>query len=373
MKLALIYHQFIRSGGLEGYLLEFASRLAKAGHELTHVTARITPDVREKLSGKVVELPRIAGSPLLRMWQFARESAKLAPSLPVDASIGFGRTFAHDLHRAGGGCHGLYSRLLPWYKRYAAKNLLELHLERTLYTRQQTRHFVTNSNRVSAQLQGMYHPPATRFTTIHTAVDTALFRPAENRHALREVMCRKLQTPSDADVLLFVSLSHRRKGLDALLEGLAQTKRGILWIVGKPLTGAYKTKIAKLGLDARVRQVPVTGSIMELYQAADWFVHPTLYDACANTVLQSMASGLPGIISAQDGAIDHIQDGRNGFMLHHPADPKAVASRIDEALSLSEPERKALGDAARDTMLPFTWDNHVQKWEELIPTITPWP
>ncbi len=373
MKLALVYHQFIRSGGLEAYLVEFSTRLSKAGHELTHVTAKITPDVRERLSGKIVELPRLAGSPLLRMWQFARDSAKLTSSLSVDATIGFGRTYAHNLHRAGGGCHGLYSRLLPWYKRYAAKNMLELYLERRLYTQQQTQHFVTNSDRVSAQLQGMYHTPGARFTTIHTAVDTTLFRPAENRHALRSVLCRKLETPEDATVMLFVSLSHRRKGLDSLLDAMAQTKRGVLWIVGKPLNAAYKAKIKTLGLESRVRPVPVSGTISELYQAADWFVHPTLYDACANTVLQSMASGLPGIISAQDGAIDHVHDGRNGFMLHHPADPKAVADRLNAALDCSEPERAAMGIEARETMLPFTWERHVQNWEQLIPTVKPWP
>ena len=41
MKLALLYHQFISRGGLEGYLWEFASQLAQRGHELTLVGSKM--------------------------------------------------------------------------------------------------------------------------------------------------------------------------------------------------------------------------------------------------------------------------------------------------------------------------------------------
>ena len=60
MKLALIYHQFIRSGGLENYLIEFATRLSAAGHEVELVTARIAPEVQAKLR-EVGNEPRALG------------------------------------------------------------------------------------------------------------------------------------------------------------------------------------------------------------------------------------------------------------------------------------------------------------------------
>jgi small GTP-binding protein len=80
------------------------------------------------------------------------------------------------------------------------------------------------------------------------------------------------------------------------------------------------------GLASRIRAVPVTSNLVELYQSADWFVHPTQYDAFSNTVLQSMACGLPGIVSVMDGAVDHVRNGENGFMLYHPQQVQELAA-----------------------------------------------
>ena len=368
MKLALNYYQFIRSGGLENYLIEFATRLKAAGHEIELVTAKIAPEVEATLGVPVHRIAVPTSSRSLAVWRFAQESGKVLSDVGADVSIGFGRTWKHDLHRAGGGCHAIYSRLLPPWKRFAPKNLMELHMEKRLYTAGETQYFITNSDRVAAQLQGAYRTAAERFTTIHTAVETQLFRPSENRAAQRTDICQKMKTDPAKPVLLFVSLSHRRKGLDALLTAMKKVD-ATLWIAGKPLGRWYETQIQTLGIGAKVRTVAVTNSLIELYQVADWFVHPTLYDACANTVLQSMACGLPGLISSQDGAVDHICDGMNGFMLNHPRDPEKLVHTIRQALDLTEAERQALGEAARETMEALTWEHHLSCWEKVFSAV----
>ena len=58
MRLALLYHQFITKGGLEGYLREFAGQLQAAGHELVLVTSRIDEPVRA-LAAEVRIIPPI--------------------------------------------------------------------------------------------------------------------------------------------------------------------------------------------------------------------------------------------------------------------------------------------------------------------------
>ncbi len=365
MKLGLIYHQFTPAGGLEKYLIEFTKRLRAAGHELHVVTAKVDPAVRTALdvTWHVVASP--AGLPILRMWHFDRVARRVADELPVDLTLGFGRTTAQDLHRAGGGAHAFYSRLLPWYKRYSPKNLLELHLEKQLYQGGGTRHFVFNSARVMAQVQGMYPASVGRGSVIYTAVDAEGFKPAVDRAKVREVVCKQLNTDPNKPVGLFVSLSHRRKGLDALLQawvGLDAT----LWIAGKPLTADWQSKIQALGIADRVRALPVTNDLLALYQAADWFVHPTLYDACANTVLQSMCCGLPGLISVQDGAVDHVRDGENGFLMTHPQEPVRLHELLEKAFAVAEDQRAAMGRAARETMLPLTWDAHLAAWKKAL-------
>lgn len=364
MKIGLIYHQFLHAGGLENYLIEFASRLAAAGHELHIVTSRLTPEVGAKLKAQWHMIPRRA-SATLRLWHFDHAAAKIVKDLPTDLNIGFGRTSRHDLHRAGGGCHALYSKLLPWWKRYDVKNLLELSLERKLYNGGGTRHFVMNSARVAAQIQGLYTGARDRCSVIYTAVDTQVFKAATHRRSHRELICRALQTDPAKPVGLFVSLSHRRKGLDNLLQAWTAID-GTLWIAGRELNKHYLGLIDRLKLRTKVRAIPPTNKLSDLYQAADWFIHPTLYDACANTVLQSMASELPGVISAQDGAVDHIRDGDNGFMLYHPAKVEELRARIVDAFAVPEAERAEMGSRARATMLPLTWEAHLDDWTRVI-------
>jgi len=366
VRLAILYHQLIHAGGLENYLIEFSQRMTAAGHELVYVTSQTTPEVAEKLGGRMVLVGRPAGKSAFGLWRFSKQGSRVARQQGADAVLGFGRTVVQDVHRAGGGCHAMYSQLMPFWKRFRIKNLLELHLEKRLYSAGLTGHYVTNSNRVTAQLQGCYLTPWERFTTIHTAVDTELYRPAQNRAAHRDWMCRRLQTDPSQPIFLFVSLSHRRKGLDALLAALARTPGATLWIVGKPMNRTYWTKAQGLGVENRIRTLPVTLKLVEIYQAADWFVHPTLYDACANTVLQSMACGLPGIISSQDGAVDHIHDGRNGLMLHRPQEVESVATAMGRALAIPEEDRIRMGDEAAADMRSLTWDRHVREWEQLL-------
>jgi glycosyltransferase involved in cell wall biosynthesis len=166
-------------------------------------------------------------------------------------------------------------------------------------------------------------------------------------------------------VFLFVSLSHRRKGLEVLLD-IWRDVDADLWIVGPPLHFAYRFRLAKLGIADRVRTIAAQSNIGLLYQTADWFIHPTLYDACANTVLQSMASGLPGLISVNDGATDFVRDGENGFLLPQPQEPDDVLRVVKQALGTDAASRDRMCAVARETVKPLTWQAHLEKWFEVI-------
>lgn len=365
MKIALLHHQIIRSTGVEVFLIEFAKRLLAAGHELTYISTLTTPEIGAMLPGDWRLLPRLKGSATLRMWHFNRLAPRAALEAGADVSIGFGRTSVQSIHRNGTGCHRLYGQLLPLWQRFSAKHLYELHLEKKLHTTSSTPTLVASSARVSAQLQGIYRTDASRFRILSPPVESQVFKPAGDRANLRELLCRKLQTDPARPVLLFVSLSHRRRGLEPMLEAM-QKLDATLWIVGKSLGPVAQGLIRGFGIADKVRHVPVTSQLIELYQAADWFIHPTQYDAFSPTVLQSMACGLPGIVSVMDGAVDHIRNGENGLMLYHPQQPVELAARIQEALDLSEAERTRLAQNARESILPLTWDKHLADWLELI-------
>lgn len=366
MRLALLYHQFVTRGGLEGYLREFAGQLKAAGHELVLVTCRIDAAMAELADEVRLIPPALTSRGTLA--KFAERSAELVPGPGVDAVLGFGRTWCQDLHRAGGGCHWHYSRMLPWWKRLKPKNQLELSLERRLYTGGETRHFVVNSAKVKQELAEAYQVPPERVSVIHTAVDTQKWQPAATPE-IRQDLRRRLGIPDGVPALLFASLDHRRKGLGTLLPALAQIPGARLWVAGQTLD-AWQGMIRKLGLADRVTGLG-RADLLPWYQAADWFVHPTHYDACANTVLQSMACGLPGLISTADGAAEFIQEGENGILLHHPGRVDELTGKLRQALAVAETGRRVLGEAARRTVLPLTWDAHLTGWFKALESISP--
>ena len=198
-------------------------------------------------------------------------------------------------------------------------------------------------------------------------MDTTHWQPAPDA-GTRRVLRQKLGIPEDSPALLFASLDHRRKGLGALLHALPQVPEARLWVAGQSL-GAWHPLIQQLGLTSRVTGLG-RADLLPWYQAADWFVHPTQYDACANTVLQSMACGLPGLISTSDGASEFITEGLNGSLLRHPEDPEAFASLLNSTLQHSETARLAMGHAARQSVLPLTWEAHLAGWMPVIQSTT---
>ena len=366
MRLALLYHQFITKGGLEAYLMDFARHLKAAGHELVLVTSRIDDTMRDLVDevGIIPPAPTSRGT----LARFAERSAQLVPGLKADAVLGFGRTWRQDLHRAGGGCHWHYSRMLPWWKKFRPKNQLELALERRLYTGGATRHFVVNSTKVKLELAEAYHVLPEHVSVIHTAVDTQKWQPASSPE-MRQALRKELGIPHGKAALLFAYLDHRRKGLGTLLPALAQVPEAHLWVAGQSLD-AWHGEIQKLGLASRVTGLG-RADLLPWYQAADCFVHPTHYDACANTVLQSMACALPGLISAADGAVEFIQEGKNGTTLQNVGDPDELVSKLRWVLGLSKDRRQRLGMAARESVLPLTWAAHWTQWEKAILDLSP--
>lgn len=349
MRLALAYHQMIDRGGLERYLLGLARELRRRGHRLTLVCGRVDEAFRGLGDPVMV---RWRGPGAWRLADFSREAARVRRNWRGDAFLGFGRTVSQDLHRAGGGCHAIYSRLLPWWRRWSVKNRVELALERELYTGGGTRRFITNSAQVARELSAVYGVPEERFAVIRTPVDTARFHPAERLGA--------------GGTFLFVSSGHRRKGLDALLEAMVRVPGASLWVAGAPLGRRYRGRVEALRLSGRVRELGEVSDMAAVMRQADHLVHPTLYDACANAVLQAMAGGLPPLVSVRDGASELVREGENGLLIRDPEQASCIAEAMERALALSPQERRAMAQAARQTVLPLTWEAHGDSWEREI-------
>jgi glycosyltransferase involved in cell wall biosynthesis len=101
-----------------------------------------------------------------------------------------------------------------------------------------------------------------------------------------------------------------------------------------------------------VRQVELFAE----FRRAAVLVLPTLCDGFGAVLSEAMANGLPVITTANAGAADLIEEGRNGFVVA-PADPGGLADRIDWCLrhptELIEMRRHAVATARRWTWREF--------------------
>jgi UDP-glucose:(heptosyl)LPS alpha-1,3-glucosyltransferase len=111
--------------------------------------------------------------------------------------------------------------------------------------------------------------------------------------------------------------------------------------------------------------------VERFYAAADFFVFPTLYDPFPSVVLEAMASGLPVITTAQCGAAEIMEHGKDGFVLADPGESDRLAEYMNE---LSEVKtRSVMSRLARRKAENFPWQRTVDATLQLYRQLSPPP
>ena len=165
-----------------------------------------------------------------------------------------------------------------------------------------------------------------------------------------------LDTPEDAKVLLVLSRMHRVKGIDTMLDALAEVPGAYLWLAGDgPERATYEAQAARLGLSGRVRFLGWRNDRKSLLEACDVVVLPSRYEPFGTVIVEAWAMGKPLVATRADGARQYVADGRTG-LLCPIEDAPALAACLRRALG--EPGlAKALAEAGHAAYLAdFTRD-----------------
>ncbi len=168
--------------------------------------------------------------------------------------------------------------------------------------------WLADEARKSALLQGQ------KIVSIPNTIDTRVFRPLDKHQAKQS-----LDLPVDKRMILFVSqrVTDPRKGMDYFVEA-------VRLLVEKYPEMSDQTAIAILGGHAEdvasrlalpvwpLGYVSDPKRIVQVYNAADCFVLPSLEDNLPNTIMEAMACAVPCVgfhIGGIPEMIDHQQNG----------------------------------------------------------------
>jgi hypothetical protein len=145
-----------------------------------------------------------------------------------------------------------------------------------------------------------------------------------------------LATPADATVLLTLSRLHEKKGLDVLLQALAELPACLAWIAGDgPLEADLKALAARLGVADRVRFLGWRNDRGALLRTADICVLPSRWEPFGTVMLEAWAAGTPLVAAASQGPSSLIEDGANGLLVP-----------VDNAAALAAAIRRLMADPA---------------------------
>jgi glycosyltransferase involved in cell wall biosynthesis len=199
---------------------------------------------------------------------------------------------------------------------------------------------------------------ADRFRLIPNGVDLERFRPAQpgEQRSIRE----RLGLPTDVPIVLFVGFFSPEKRPDLLYEswtelatmGVTSTlvligpTRSTYYEIDPQMAEAIRADANRRGLSSQIVFVEQTAEIEQYYRAADVFALPTLREGLPNVVLESMASGVPTIVTRLAEVTDWmIDDGVTGLLVP-PNDRAALTGALQRLLSDSR-KREIMGPAAR--------------------------
>lgn len=178
--------------------------------------------------------------------------------------------------------------------------------------------FVTCSRWLGEQAQMARLSQGHKVVSIPNAIDTTVFHP-RNRSEARQKL--GLPTNPELKIVLFVAqqITNVRKGGPYLIEAFqkllaahphyrSNTALLILGGAAEQYTSAFDIPVFPVGYTEDVDR------IVQIYNAADLFVIPSVSDNLPNTIMEALACGVPCVGFAAGGIPEMIDHHTNGYV-----------------------------------------------------------
>lgn len=163
-----------------------------------------------------------------------------------------------------------------------------------------------------------------------------------------------LGTPEDAPVVLALARLHWKKGLDLLLNSMAEIPGAYLWIAGEgPLESKLKAQCSELGLDDRVRFLGWRDDRGALLAAADICAFPSRYEPFGTVTVDAWAAKTPLVAAASAGPKAYVKNEENGLLIEID-DQEALTTSLRRLIEEPELREKVVAGGLKSYNEQFT-------------------
>lgn len=173
-------------------------------------------------------------------------------------------------------------------------------------------HFVACSHWLESEAKSSVLLKGHKITSIPNPIDTHIYNNRCNKQEVRQ----QLGLPADKKLVLFVSqrVTNPNKGMDYLVEACGLLKD--IDQLGIVILGGHAEEVAdQLSFETYpLGYVNDEHRIVDIYNAVDVFVLPSLSENLPNTIMEAMACGVPCVGFRVGGIPEEIDHKQNGYV-----------------------------------------------------------
>lgn len=338
MKLAFTLFRYFPYGGLQLDFARFLKEGIRRGHSITVLYDRWEGDLIPGAEYRHLDCRALTNWG--RALAFEKQAGVYLHAHPVDRVIGCNRMAGLDVYFAADNCFAAHAaeknflvRLLsPRYRVYER-------MEKAVFAPSEKTVILYISERQKADYVRYYGTPEERFRYLPPGVAPGFFlRTAAERAEIRRKIREELKIGEDRIVLVQVCAAFRTKGVDRVLEALAELpeslrKQMFYLVAGNDRRDEYRRQADRLGIGGQVAFVGVRSDLPLLLTATDLMVHPARNEAAGNVLAEAVSVGLPVICTANCGYAPLI-DAAGGIVLPEPYRKSALTDALELGLRL---------------------------------------
>jgi glycosyltransferase involved in cell wall biosynthesis len=178
---------------------------------------------------------------------------------------------------------------------------------------------------------------------------------------------KKFGIPLDTVVIISIGRNHPRKGFEYGLDAVAR-----LWKSGQKISylivGRSMGPIIEKAKDLSISDCLITpgqvdgNEIVELLQASDIYLSPSIVESFGVATLEAMSSGLPCVVTDIAGSRDLVSS-QYGFLVK-PKDPENISMALTKLIENSS-VRKQMGANATIEAAKYDWSNVANQYLEV--------